>query len=322
MRRRTGLLAGQGKYGVQETGANRTMNNNDDQTFSYIREENYFACCLPQGKSLNATGYKVMRNLVPAGLVAAYPSRLNGRVRLLYDISRYNPLSALASQLTPSQFTQIAKNLLELLEKIRANGFLRLENVLLDTEYLMIDESMGAHLIYLPVDEPEAVTVRLTQPEMDVKRFLAQFIKETPNIHSERIIRLGALLADPARTLEDAVRLMEGAAPRKGGTLLTVQAPTLRLVKVGGNREYVFDVPVQGCVIGRNPMMSNVVLTNSAVSGSHCEIHAAEGKWFIEDLGSRNGTRVNGQTIEPHTRVPLHKGDTIEIIHYLFNVEA
>ena len=104
--------------------------------------------------------------------------------------------------------------------------------------------------------------------------------------------------------------------------MLTVQASTLRLVRVGGNREYVFDVPVQGCVIGRNPMMSNVVLTNSAVSGSHCEIHAAEGKWFIEDLGSRNGTRVNGQTIEPHTRVPLHKGDTIEIIHYLFNVEA
>jgi hypothetical protein len=45
------------------------------------------------------------------------------------------------------------------------------------------------------------------------------------------------------------------------------------------------------------------------VSGHHAEIRRARGAYFIRDLGSTNGTFLNGQRIE--SEQPLHPGDEV-----------
>jgi pSer/pThr/pTyr-binding forkhead associated (FHA) protein len=55
---------------------------------------------------------------------------------------------------------------------------------------------------------------------------------------------------------------------------------------------------------------NNIVIDNQAVSGNHARILQEEGSFFIEDLGSLNGTFVNGYKI---TKCELFKGDTILI---------
>jgi len=48
------------------------------------------------------------------------------------------------------------------------------------------------------------------------------------------------------------------------------------------------------------------------VSRRHARIIVAEGKYFVEDLGSTNGTFVNrGKRLAPGTRQPLNDGDEI-----------
>ena len=46
-------------------------------------------------------------------------------------------------------------------------------------------------------------------------------------------------------------------------------------------------------VIGRRAS-SDVCLDFENVSGKHCELHFFHGLWHIRDLGSKNGTTVNG----------------------------
>lgn len=43
---------------------------------------------------------------------------------------------------------------------------------------------------------------------------------------------------------------------------------------------------------------SDVVIEHPSVSASHCHMEFREGHWFIEDLGSRDGIRVNGERVE------------------------
>lgn len=58
---------------------------------------------------------------------------------------------------------------------------------------------------------------------------------------------------------------------------------------------------------------NDVVIDNLAVSGEHAVISLAGNEPFIEDLGSTNGTMVNGQPIKKH---PLRNGDNVEIGKY------
>ena len=73
------------------------------------------------------------------------------------------------------------------------------------------------------------------------------------------------------------------------------------------------DVPLRGdrLVIGRSPRV-DVVLESGHVSRQHAELtRDPGGAWWIRDLGSVNGTLVNGVVlVRPHA---LALGDRVEI---------
>jgi sigma-B regulation protein RsbU (phosphoserine phosphatase) len=72
--------------------------------------------------------------------------------------------------------------------------------------------------------------------------------------------------------------------------------------------------PLDGTTItiGRSSK-SAIQIADGTVSKDHAEIHWIDGRPFIRDLGSRNGTRVNGAAVESGT--PLMAGDRVEIGH-------
>ena len=58
---------------------------------------------------------------------------------------------------------------------------------------------------------------------------------------------------------------------------------------------------------------NDVQIDNLAVSGEHAAIVTILNDSFLEDLGSTNGTLVNGQPIKKHF---LQNGDVVEIGKY------
>jgi ABC-type multidrug transport system ATPase subunit/pSer/pThr/pTyr-binding forkhead associated (FHA) protein len=70
------------------------------------------------------------------------------------------------------------------------------------------------------------------------------------------------------------------------------------------------DLPnLKDILIGRNPL-SSVLLNHPSVSFRHAVITSRDGEAVIRDLGSRNGTYLNGRRI---TQAPLKSGDQIQI---------
>ncbi|WP_287019962.1 FHA domain-containing protein, partial [Dictyoglomus sp.] len=61
--------------------------------------------------------------------------------------------------------------------------------------------------------------------------------------------------------------------------------------------------------IGRE-QENDIVIPNPTVSRFHAKIIRSEDKYFIEDLGSANGTMVNGIKV---TKELLHDGDIVQL---------
>jgi hypothetical protein len=87
------------------------------------------------------------------------------------------------------------------------------------------------------------------------------------------------------------------------------------LIPVGGGDAIPLARPV--LTVGRRESC-DICLRMNNVSGTHCELTFHEGHWFIRDLDSTNGIKVNG------VRVPkkvLHPGDTITIAKRNYTIE-
>jgi len=55
-------------------------------------------------------------------------------------------------------------------------------------------------------------------------------------------------------------------------------------------------------IIGRHPGC-DIVVDSGSVSRQHAAIEMKDGGWWVEDLGSRNGTIVNGETLKEQHRL-------------------
>jgi len=62
----------------------------------------------------------------------------------------------------------------------------------------------------------------------------------------------------------------------------------------------------------------DVCLRFPNISGEHCEVSCQDGLWYIRDLGSTNGTKVNGERI---TQKMLRPGDEIGIAKRRFTIQ-
>jgi adenylate cyclase len=72
-------------------------------------------------------------------------------------------------------------------------------------------------------------------------------------------------------------------------------------------------------LIGRRESC-DIVLRFANVSGKHCELAEDSGYWFVNDLGSRNGTKVNGVRITS-TRKRLDPGDELAVAKHRYEVK-
>ena len=70
-------------------------------------------------------------------------------------------------------------------------------------------------------------------------------------------------------------------------------------------------------LVGRKPGLCDLVIDRSSISKLHCLLVKTDGLLFVRDLGSTNGTKVNGQRV---TRGALLPGDELAFASVRFRV--
>lgn len=73
-------------------------------------------------------------------------------------------------------------------------------------------------------------------------------------------------------------------------------------------------------LIGKHESADCQITGNDTISREHCVISKVDGLVYVEDLGSTNGTKINGKPIEKHKKILLPDGARLELSNEVFEV--
>lgn len=290
------------------------------------------------------TGFKILENQNIPCLVPCVRSRWNGRVKLFYSTRGLETGAAHVKASTDAQVRQFLVSLLDGLVAVEDNGFLSMTRVALDAQSVFADPASGmARLVFLPVsvdisgsDEAEVCSraaeliVSLLSARggaAAARRALSAFLG------AGRSHGLGELASavggmDFSRRAEPPAESAGAAGTscqlgRNGGDVPRGrQIPALRLLaEDDAAMPRQIDLVKPETVIGRSKAKSDcAVLSSTAVSRRHCVLVAGGGGLSVEDLGSANGTFVNGSRLRPHERAALREGDVLTIADVSYRI--
>ena len=125
-----------------------------------------------------------------------------------------------------------------------------------------------------------------------------------------------------------ALFLLMVTVRREFGTRIAgsqIAAPTiahLRLLNPGRNGRsrpgMVFDLTADS-TIGASPD-NQVTVSDPFISGHHARLRYDGSAWWLEDLGSRNGTVLNGSRVPPYQPQALRPGANIQLGEIVFEL--
>ncbi|GAB2571318.1 hypothetical protein Aab01nite_04710 [Paractinoplanes abujensis] len=158
-------------------------------------------------------------------------------------------------------------------------------------------------------EDPLPEAPRLGLPPADLRR-----------LHFARV-PIAVAATDPARTAESgpapaapgapAWSPPSPAAPRSPAPApVPAPAASLRVIPAAGE-PVLYGLPRQRATIIGTAVNADLRLTDSYASRRHAEITPSGGRFLVDDLGSTNGTTLNGHRV--NGREPLRPGDVIGI---------
>ena len=347
------------------------------------------------------TGYKVLQNQEKNGFIKAVKVIHNGKIKLIYDISKYKSLESIMPGLNAASFLIIMSKLFDIICETIENGFMQIENININFENIFIDtNNLSVNLIYIPVNtESNGNSKSLFEERL--KGNIARAISANRNIDNELVNKLYSNLSLANNTIEmlrdyintlsytntnynqidnrvdSKVNIERKSAPsipvkseelksnkeskfisaikgvfkfnnKKDRTKVSyeknrkVQAPinnndsletevlsgdmfipTIAIVREDALESVNIPITKENFLIGKSVQMADGIISfNKAISRIHCRIIYIDGRYFIKDEKSVNGTFVNNRRVPVDGQVPIKTGDIIRLANSDFQVKS
>lgn len=283
------------------------------------------------------TGYKVLRSQSEDYFVRCSRSRFNGKIKLVYFTKELTSFGSFLETADSSRAKRAILGVLKAVFSVQSNGFLSLGNVLwgLDTVFLDVATN-NPQLVYLPVSLPRANRENLRAAQ-EFYRFCDDMLAacgcidvscgsvcKSPGYDAGDLNALRSLIegsafvekASEARAMQGKGRLQSGGARFDTAALRLVAMPT------AAHKPFAVDVPQGVTVLGKKQSEVDIVIdASTAISRVHCRLEFREGSLSVFDLGSANGTFVDGRRLRKGEGSRLSEGSHLRLADVEFVVE-
>ncbi|MCR4839226.1 MAG: FHA domain-containing protein [Eubacterium sp.] len=279
-----------------------------------IQNKDYIGYIISGAENVSHSAMQIVKRSDVEGIVKAYEIRQNGEEKLIYDVSRYTSLDRVMNSIDAGSFLKLLLDVVTFFHEIKYNTVLPVETVVLNINSIFVDQKeCRVKLIVIPVKSQVSISERELY-EKNVIFTLAQLMYQSVHIMDTQIRQFyddcqsGNFLLDDLYTRMQLGRYGEGFIryTTENNRLLAVLEPVQEdLAKISLFKERT--------IIGKSRIGNDARIDRQGVSRKHCEILYRNGEFYIKDLGSTNGTKVNGVKIFADQYVSVKTDDRIGI---------
>lgn len=275
-------------------------------------------------------GFRVMKNLQDDILLPCYKAKCNGKIEFVYFINNLVSIEDKIKSMETEKMIIMLSDLFQAICRLEENGFINIGCVDNRLERIYVEEGTNKiRLIYLPVVYSSIQNDKATF-ENEIRTRLIKTLGEMSAIGNERIQSLISILMDGTLRIEELTRkVREGRQGFKqyteanNGQILRKEdkksrkGKILELISVDSNVK--FQISKNEFIIGKSiEMAEGIIQGNSAVSRKHCKVIVRNNEYYMQDLGSVNGTSVDGIRLSGHEIVQIRQGSRIMIANMQF----
>lgn len=253
-------------------------------------------------------GYKVMRNQENANLLKCHHLKYNGKIKLVYFTHEYISMADYVTTADPNAILNLIYSLVNAFIQIENLGFLNMACIDNRLDHVYVDTvTNNVKIIYLPVN---IAGLHKNKNEFDneIKTQLVQLIEQTRAADMPQMRQTLDVLKDAALKLQD---ILQNSSMMRGISIQSI------------NGQFCFNICESEFLIGKNSeRVQGVITGNNAISRVHCKVIWNTGQHYIVDMGSSNGTYVNGKRILPNEPEPIYNNTQIRIANEDFIVRG
>lgn len=284
-----------------------------DELVQEVERSSNAAYILKKADMFYDIGFRVMKNQEGGSLLDCHRLKYNGDIKLVYFTCELMTLHQILAEANIDTVSIAINNLMSAIERVESNGFLNVACIDHRLDHIFVEQNtLAVKLIYLPLNVPVSGAAK-GNFESEIR---AQLVKALQNIcltENPRVRNMVDVLTDGTIPLHEIARHIHVSAISEK----TGEAKDYILASLNGS-VYIPIVKNEFLVGKSRDKVDGIIEGNPAISRVHCKFMIRDGKIFIVDMKSANGTFVSGQRISSETYVEVQEGTRIKLANMEF----
>ena len=259
---------------------------------------------------LDKNAYECLEKEYIPGILPCRWVRWNSMIQLVYFTESLTSISEMADELTLDELRTVGNEIIDYVVRLEEQMDLSAENVVWDLDTIYLDEDFQVHIICLPA----VIPIESLDSKIYIKRVYA-VLNDLFSLHEDGrfICRQIDAQSEKDPSDWDSLRaVIEIREPKEDETI------TLRGINTP--EPVVFEIGHEEFVLGSDDTVDGC-LKYESISPVHALIGWNEISFYIEDMGSEQGTYLNDVQLSPNLQTPFGRGSIIRFGDHTFTVE-